>query len=57
MKYIYTKENLEPIVKESFSYAEVLRKIGRKDVGSNFRTLRKYIEQYNLDTSHFTGRL
>jgi 5-methylcytosine-specific restriction endonuclease McrA len=57
MKEYYKKENLEKVVKESFSYAEVLRKIGLADVGSNFNTLKKYITIHNLDTSHFTGKL
>lgn len=57
MKEYYKKENLEKVVKESFSYAEVLRKIGLVDVGSNFHTLKKYIVKYDLDTTHFTGQL
>lgn len=57
MKEHYKKENLEKVIKESFSYAEALRKIGLADVGSNFATIKKYILQYNLDTSHFTGQL
>lgn len=56
MKDHYKKENLGKIVKESFSLAEVLRKIGIKDMGSNFATLKKYIQLYGLDTSHFRGR-
>lgn len=56
MKEYYKKENLENVVKNSFSFAEVLRKIGLKDMGSNFKTLKKYIELYNLDTSHFRGQ-
>lgn len=57
MKANYSKENLEILVKESFSLAEVLRKLGLRDVGSNFITLKKYINKYNLNTEHFTGQL
>lgn len=56
MNKIYEKSNLEPIVKQSFSLAEVLRKLGRRDCGGNYKTLQKYIDKYNLDTSHFTGQ-
>ncbi len=56
MKANYSKENLEVLIKESFSLAEVLRKLGLRDVGSNFMTLKKYIDEYNLDTTHFTGQ-
>ena len=56
MKKHYLKENFEPIVTESFSYSEVCRKIGLKDRGSNLATVKKYIELYQLDISHFTGQ-
>ena len=56
MKANYSKENLETIIKESLSLAEVLRKLGIRDVGSNFITLKKYIDEYKLDTTHFTGQ-
>lgn len=47
---------MEDAVKNSFSYAEVCRKIGLKPVGSNYKTVKSKIELYNLDTSHFTGQ-
>ena len=56
MKKIYEKTYLESIVKESFSLAEVLRKLGRRDCGGNYATLNKYIKLYNLNTSHFSGQ-
>lgn len=56
MKSIYSKEFLEPIVKESFSYAEVLKKIGRAPIGGNYKTIKQYIQDYKLDISHFTGQ-
>lgn len=56
MKVIYSKENLENLIKESFSLAEVIRKLGLRDVGGNYSTIKKYIEKYNLDISHFTGQ-
>lgn len=56
MKADYSKENLKKIVKESFSLAEVARKLGLKEKGSYTVTIKKYISKYQLDTSHFTGQ-
>lgn len=52
----YTKEWLEQLCAESSSLAEVLRKAGRKGGGSQ-QTLKKKIQEFNIDTSHFTGQL
>jgi Zn finger protein HypA/HybF involved in hydrogenase expression len=56
MKEYYQKDKLEQIVSESYSFAEALRKIGLRDVGSNFKTIKKYVKEYNIDTSHFRGQ-
>lgn len=52
----YTKEWLEQICAESFSYAEVVRKAGRKGGGSQ-ETVKKKIQEFNIDISHFTHQL
>lgn len=52
----YTKEWLEELCKDSYSYAEVLRKAGRKQGGGTQATLRKKIEEFQIDISHFTGQ-
>ena len=44
-------------VQESLSYAEVLRKIGLKAAGSNYDTVKRKIKEFNLDTSHMTGKI
>jgi hypothetical protein len=51
----YTKEWLEELCAESFSYAEVLRKAGRKQGGGAQDTLKRKIAEYEIDVSHFTG--
>lgn len=51
----YTKEWLEELCKDSYSYAEVLRKASRKQAGGSQATLKKKIEEFNIDISHFTG--
>ena len=52
----YTKEWLEELCKNSYSYAEVLRKAGRKQGGGTQATLRKKIQEFNINISHFTGQ-
>ena len=52
----YTKDWLEELCKDSYSYAEVLRKAGRKQGGGTQATLRKKIEEFEIDISHFTGQ-
>ena len=53
----WSKENLSKIVAESYSNAEVLRALGLKEAGGSYLQLKKHIEKYQLDTSHFTGAL
>lgn len=52
----YTKEWLEELCKDSYSYAEVLRKAGRKRGGGAQESLKKKIEEFGIDISHFTGQ-
>lgn len=53
----YDKEWLEELCNDSLSLAEVLRKAGRKQGGGSQNTLKKKIEEYEIDISHFTGQL
>ena len=52
----YTKEWLEELCVDSLSYAEVLRKAGRKQGGGTQATLKKKNEEFGIDVSHFTGQ-
>ena len=52
----YTKEWLEELCADSYSYAEVLRKAGRAQAGGSQNTLKKKIEEFDIDISHFTGQ-
>lgn len=54
-KIKYTKELLEPIVKESHSIQEVMRKLDLKLAGGTNTHLKKVFKKYDLDTSHFLG--
>lgn len=49
------KEELESIVKESYSYSEVLRKIGRKVTGSNHSHLKNKLVKMEISTKHFNS--
>ena len=51
----YTKEWLSSLCQNSYSYAEVLAKAGRKKTGGgSFQSLKKAIDKYEIDISHFT---
>lgn len=56
MKVKYTKELLEESVKECHSFAALARKLGLKPEGSNPKTLRKKLDYFQIDYSHFTGK-
>lgn len=57
MKNIFDKEKIIICVKQSFSYADVIRKMGWKQSGSIQHKLVKWIEDNNINVSHFTGQL
>ena len=55
----YTKEIIEDAVNNSKCYADVIRYVGIIPQAGNFRNIKKHIEFYNIDVSHFlsTGEL
>lgn len=52
----YDKEWLQELCQSSYSYAEVLKKAGRKQGGGTQATLKKKIDEFQIDISHFTGQ-
>ena len=52
----YTKELLEENVKDCYSFAELCRRLGLKPEGSNPKTVRKKMDEFGVDYSHFTGQ-
>ena len=52
----YTKELLAPLVASSSRYSDVVRKLGKKVLGSNVRTISKKIKEFGLDISHMTHK-
>lgn len=55
-KVNYTKELLEENVKGCYTFAELCRRLGLKPEGSNPKTLRKKLQEFEVDFSHFTGQ-
>lgn len=53
-KYDWDQQKIEQAVKESKSYSDVLRKLNIKLSGNNAETLKRKIECFKIDTSHFT---
>jgi hypothetical protein len=51
----WTVEQLFEAVKHSTSVRQVLAKIGLVEAGGNYAQIKKYLKEYNLDTSHFKG--
>lgn len=52
----YTRELLAPLVANSTSVAQILRKLSKPQLGSIHTHVSKVIRRLGLDTSHFTGR-
>lgn len=52
----YTDEQFIKTVKTSFSIAEILRKIGRRPAGGNYKIAKNKIKVLKLNCSHFTGK-
>lgn len=55
-KRSWTEEQLREAVRASFSIREALSKIGLKPAGGNYKQFNNYIQEYNIDISHFTGQ-
>lgn len=47
---------LRDAVKNSFSYRQVLIKLGLREAGGNYEQIKKYIKINSLNITHFKGR-
>lgn len=54
--YKWAKEDFLNAVKSSVSISEILRKLGLKPRGANYFTVKKFIREWNVDTSHMLGK-
>jgi len=52
----YSIEDLKVAVSENKSIAGVLRQLGLRPIGGNYRTMNFLFKEYSFDTSHFTGQ-
>ena len=52
----YTLDELEEAIKTSTSMRQTLLKLNVSPFGGNYDVLRKAIDHFNLDTSHFSGQ-
>ena len=55
-KIKYDKEILESIVKNVFTYSDVCRQLGLNPHSGNLYTVHTKIDEYGIDTSHFTQK-
>lgn len=51
----YTKEILDPIVRDAKSIAQVIRALGLREAGGNYSHMKRTIVKFGIDMSHFTG--
>lgn len=51
----YSKDEISEFVEKSNCWSELMRYMGIRFVGSNILTVKKVVEYYNIDTSHFNA--
>ena len=49
----YSKENFEKAIKGSTCIKDALINMGLRAAGGNYKVFKKYVSEYNIDTSHF----
>jgi hypothetical protein len=52
----YTRDLLEPIVKDSFSLGQVLRHLGLRPTGGNYRMVQMRLRLLGISIDHFRGK-
>lgn len=56
-RYIrYNKDDLEQVVKNSFSFADVARHYGKSPVGGTITNIKLMCDRWGIDYSHMTGQ-
>lgn len=56
MKRKYSNDDLRSAVVDNVSIAGVLRQLGLRPIGGNYRTITRLIKELDIDISHFTGQ-
>ncbi len=49
----YSEENMKKIIQVSTCIKEAVETMGLRAAGGNYNVFHKYVEKYNIDTSHF----
>ena len=52
----WTKLQLKKAAEKSKSIRQVIVFLGLKPAGGNYSQIKKYLDFYNIDTAHFTGK-
>lgn len=52
----YSKELLEEAIRDSKSYSEALRKLGKRPVGGSITNMKFMCNKWNINTDHMTGQ-
>lgn len=52
----YTEQQLRELTPLCDSIADLLRRLGLKERGGNYKTMLQKLAQLSIDTSHFTGQ-
>jgi Zn finger protein HypA/HybF involved in hydrogenase expression len=55
-KKSWTNEQFIDAVNNSFSLRQVIAKLGLQEAGGNYEQIKRYIKEFNLNTSHFRGK-
>ena len=55
-KVNYTKELLEESIKDCYSFCELCRKLGLIPKGGNINSVKRKLDEFEVDYSHFTGK-
>lgn len=56
MKRSWTKENLTDAVKKSYSIRNVIKMLNLKPAGGNYKQVKKYLIEFQIETAHFKGQ-
>ena len=52
----YTKEVLQKIANESFSFRQMILKLNLKETGGNYKNIQARCKSFGVNTSHFFGQ-
>ena len=53
----WSEDQLRKSAKDVFSIRQVLSRLGLREAGGNYTQIKKYLEFYKIDISHFKGRV